>query len=72
MLMMYGLKMVYEDMLKRKDYAAIEQLKYALAFTSADGITLNPEAAFLGRQQGRRDMLSILQNMLANVRKVIS
>ena len=33
-------------MVKRKDFDGIEQLKYALAFTGADGIILSPEEAF--------------------------
>lgn len=72
MLLIHSIKCVYEDMLKRKDYAAIEELKNAIAFTSADGITLNPEAAVQGRQAGRKDLLSVLQTMLANVRKIMN
>ena len=63
-------------MLKRKDYEAIEEMKYALAFTGPDGITINPEecnAAPPGTVSGgRKDMLSVMQTILANVRKATS
>ena len=42
-MLIYSLKMVYEDMVKRKDVEGINNLKYALAFTGADGLSVNPE-----------------------------
>ena len=67
MLLVFGLKQVYEDMLKRKDYAAIEELKYSLAFTGMDGMSLNPEDLIgketkggAGKGEGGKDMLSVM------------
>lgn len=39
--MIYAIKLMYEDLLKKKDFVAIEELKYALAFTGADGLVAN-------------------------------
>ena len=37
-MLIYGIKGMYEDLLKKKDYKAIEEMKNALAFTGPDGI----------------------------------
>ena len=71
-LIIASLKSLYEDSLKRKDFAGIEELKYALAFTGADGVTLNPEDLPTKVGSGKKDMLSVMQAMLANVRKALS
>ena len=38
-MLIYGMKGMYEDLMKKKDYKAIEELKHALAFTGPDGIS---------------------------------
>ena len=65
---------MYEDLLKKKDYKAIDELKHALAFTGADGINYLPEMGDGATQLGggKKDMLSIMQAMLANVRKAVA
>ena len=72
-LLIFGLKQVYEDMVKRKDTEGIEDLKLTLAFTGADGIEINPEELQPHtNQSGKKDMLTVIQTMVANVRKAIS
>ena len=64
MLLIFGLKQVYEDMLKRKDYKAIDEMKYALAFTGPDGLCINPEECNMAPRGtvsgGKKDMLSVM------------
>ena len=73
-MLIYGMKGMYEDLMKKKDYKAIEELKHALAFTGPDGISylsdLSESSPQIGNQ--KKDMLSVMQAMLANVRKAVA
>ena len=73
-MLIYGMKGMYEDLLKKKDYKAIEDMKHALAFTGPDGI--NPLAdqndGMPAYGNNKKDMLSVMLMMLANVRKAVA
>jgi hypothetical protein len=65
-MLIYSIKALYEHLVRTGNTDELHTLATALAGTAADGITVGQETPL-----GQENMLTLMQAMLANVRKAV-